>query len=161
MFCFVFLSFFLSEWIFFNICVLSQCTVYWIHCQNIYTFTYQKTLIHTLFCLFLKSFKAFSVSLNECFKITLLETKQVRSIKTSFDIFIQIRFAFLLHLRIENFKPESYFFERNNRIWCLNGYDFKLYQTTFHDKIYHKRLFNSKALFVVYKWPLRIRYQLN
>ena len=31
--------------------------------QNIHTFTCQKTLIRTLFCLFLKSLKAFSVSL--------------------------------------------------------------------------------------------------
>ena len=30
--------------------------------KNIHTFTYQKTLLHTLFCLFLKSSKAFSVS---------------------------------------------------------------------------------------------------
>ena len=27
--------------------VLSQCIVYWIHFQNIHTFTYQKTLLHT------------------------------------------------------------------------------------------------------------------
>ena len=47
---------------FFNICVLSQCIVYWIHFKNIHTFTYQKTLLHTL--LFLKSSKALSVSLN-------------------------------------------------------------------------------------------------
>ena len=40
-----FLPFILSEGIFFfNICVLFQCTVYWIHFQNIHTFTYQKTL---------------------------------------------------------------------------------------------------------------------
>ena len=31
----------------------------------------------------------------------------MRSIKFSFDIFIEIMFAFLLHLLIENFKPES------------------------------------------------------
>ena len=42
---------------FFNISVLSQCIVYWIHFQNIHTFTYQKTLLHTLCCLFLKSFQ--------------------------------------------------------------------------------------------------------
>ena len=47
----------------FNICVLSWCIVYWIHFQNMATFTYGKTLIHTLFCLLLKSPKAFSVSL--------------------------------------------------------------------------------------------------
>ena len=30
--------------IFVNICVLSQCVLYWINFQNIYTFTYRKTL---------------------------------------------------------------------------------------------------------------------
>ena len=49
---------------FFNICVLSQCIVYWIHFQNIHTFTYQKALLHTLFYLFLKSLKTVSVPLN-------------------------------------------------------------------------------------------------
>ena len=42
------------------------------------------------------------------------------------------------------------------RIWSLNGYDFKSYQTTFHIKNYHNWLFNSTAFFVVYKWPLTI-----
>ena len=54
---------------------------------------------------------------------------------------------FLLHLLVENFKPERYCFERSNSIWCLNGYDFELYQTMFQ---------NKTTLFVVYKWPLRI-----
>ena len=54
------------------------------------------------------------------------------------------------------YKPESYCFKWNNRIWWLNGYDFLSYQTTFHKKIYHNRLSNSTTLFVVYKWPLRI-----
>ena len=45
----------LSKGIFFNICVLSQCIVYWIHFQNIHTFTNQKTLLHAFFCSFLKS----------------------------------------------------------------------------------------------------------
>ena len=31
---------------FFNICVLSQCIVCWIHFQNIQTFTYKKSLLH-------------------------------------------------------------------------------------------------------------------
>ena len=34
-----------------------------------------------------------------------------------FYIFMEIMFAFLLHLLIENFKPESYCLERNNRIY--------------------------------------------
>ena len=53
----------LSEDIFFNICVLSQCIVHWIDFQSIYTFTYQKAWLHTLFCLFLKLSKAFIVFL--------------------------------------------------------------------------------------------------
>ena len=53
----------LSEWDFFNIFILFQCIMHWIHFQNTDTITYQKTLFHTLFCLFLKSSKTFSVSL--------------------------------------------------------------------------------------------------
>ena len=47
----------LSEGNFLNICVLSQCIVNWIHFPNIYAFIYQKTLLHTLSWLFLKSTK--------------------------------------------------------------------------------------------------------
>ena len=59
-----FVPFILSKGNFFKICVLSQCIVYWIHFQNIHTFTYQKTLLHTLFCFFLKSSNAFTVPLS-------------------------------------------------------------------------------------------------
>ena len=38
----------LPEENFFNICVLSQCIVYWTNFENIYSFTYQKTLLHML-----------------------------------------------------------------------------------------------------------------
>ena len=54
---------FCQKEIFFKICVLSQCIVYWTHFQNTHTFAYQKALLQTSFCLFLKSSKAFSVSL--------------------------------------------------------------------------------------------------
>ena len=50
----IFCTVYFVRWKFFNIYVLSQCTVYWIHFQNIYTFTYQKTLIHTLLPLVFK-----------------------------------------------------------------------------------------------------------
>ena len=40
--------------IFFNIWVLSQCIMYGINFQNIYTFTYQKTLLHTFLLLVFK-----------------------------------------------------------------------------------------------------------
>ena len=49
-----FASFILSEENVFNICVLSQCIVYWIHFQNIHTFRFQKTLPHTLLVLAFK-----------------------------------------------------------------------------------------------------------
>ena len=54
-----FVRFILPEGSFFNICVLSQCIVHWLHLQNIHAFTYQKTLLHSLFYLFLKSSNAF------------------------------------------------------------------------------------------------------
>ena len=41
--------------------VLSQWIVYWIHFQNIHTFSYQKHYFIHFFCLFLKPLKAFSV----------------------------------------------------------------------------------------------------
>ena len=50
-----FLTFILSEGHFFNICVLFQCIVYWLNFQNIHTFTYQKTILHTLFLLVFKT----------------------------------------------------------------------------------------------------------
>ena len=54
-----FVPFILSEENFFNIFVLSRCIVYLISLQNINTFTYQKTLLHTSFCFSKKSPKAF------------------------------------------------------------------------------------------------------
>ena len=49
-----FVMFILSKGNIFNICVLSPCIVYRITFENIYTFTYQKTLLHTLLLLFFK-----------------------------------------------------------------------------------------------------------
>ena len=49
-----FVPFILSEENVFNICLLSQCIVYWIHFQNIHTSRFQKTLPHTLLVLAFK-----------------------------------------------------------------------------------------------------------
>ena len=62
---------FCQKEILFSICVLSPCVVYWLHLQNIHSFAYQKTLIHTSFCL--KSLKAFSVFL----RVVLVGTKNM------------------------------------------------------------------------------------
>ena len=59
----LFVLFILSKGNCSNICVLSQCIVYWINLKNKRTFIYQKTLLHALFCLSLKSPKAFGVSI--------------------------------------------------------------------------------------------------
>ena len=53
-----------SEGNFFNICGLAQCLVYWIDFQNIYTFTYQKTLLDTLLLLVLKILESVQCILN-------------------------------------------------------------------------------------------------
>ena len=53
----------------------SQCIVYWIHLQNIHTCTHQKTLLHILLWLFLRSSKAFSVSLNRFSSLCFLNQK--------------------------------------------------------------------------------------
>ena len=42
-------------------CFFCQCIVYWTKFQNIYTFTYKKILVQTLFGLFLKLLKALSM----------------------------------------------------------------------------------------------------
>ena len=49
-----FVWFILCKGKFFNIYVLSQCIVYGIHFQDIYTFKYQKTLLQLLLLLIFK-----------------------------------------------------------------------------------------------------------
>ena len=46
-----FVPFISSKRNFFNFCVLPHCIVFWIHFQNIHTFTYQKTILHRLLLL--------------------------------------------------------------------------------------------------------------
>ena len=49
---------------FFKICILSQYILYWIHFQNIHTFAYQKTLLHTLLLLVFKMLENLQCILN-------------------------------------------------------------------------------------------------
>ena len=80
--------------------VLSQCIVYWTHFQNIHTFIYQKTLLLTLFYLFWKLMKAFTVSLRTNIILHhikkhyfILIINQSQSIKT---IYFQIYFIYTI-----------------------------------------------------------------
>ena len=68
------MPFILSEGKFFNILLY----------KNIYTFIYQKALLHTLFCLILKSLKAFSDSINH-HNIFAVQRSSLQSIKMSMD----------------------------------------------------------------------------
>ena len=95
-----FLPFILFEGNILNICVLSQCIVYWIQFQNIHTFTYQKHYFIHFCCLFLKLSKAFSVSLNKSraswaykiMKIKILKSRQVQ-VKLVLEWNCSFRFA--------------------------------------------------------------------
>ena len=62
----LFVAFILSKRKFFNICILFQCIVYWIHFQNIHTFTYEKTLLHTLLLLVFKIVESLHCILKFC-----------------------------------------------------------------------------------------------
>ena len=80
-----FVPFIVSEGNFFNTCILSQRRVFCLHFQNTNTFTYQKTSLHTLFCLFLKSSKAFSVTLR-----TFNITEQIKDLVVSIVVSLPI-----------------------------------------------------------------------
>ena len=98
-------SLFCPNEIFFNICVLSQCIVYWIHFQNIHSFTYQKTSFYTLLGLFLKWSKAFSVSLYQ----TRVEIKMLKSRGSKALVFSLWK----------NWKLCTTLHTVNSRFWCL------------------------------------------
>ena len=71
-----FVRFILFERIFLNICVLSQCTVYWIHFRNTHTFTYHTfhlfVFVESLPCILKKETlsQVFSYEFDEIFKST-------------------------------------------------------------------------------------------
>ena len=62
----------------------------------------------------------------------------MRSTKISFDILAEIMFAFLLHLFIENFKPEIYCFETRYYISLMDAAQNLIFITSYY--IYFKLL---------------------
>ena len=62
---------------FFNICVLSQCMVYWIHFQDIHTLTYLKTLLHTLLLLVFKIVERLQYILNIIFNLKKAQANKI------------------------------------------------------------------------------------
>ena len=107
-----FVPFIFSKGNFFNICVFSHCIVYWIHLQNIHTFTFQKTLFNTFFCLFLKSPKTFSVSLSKKNNINIACWQSictnVHSIKFACTTFNTPEYSPSLYVRIRSERPSKY-----------------------------------------------------
>ena len=90
-----FVPFILSEGFFFyHLCFLSMNSIS-NTIQNIHRFTYKKTLLHTLFCSFLKSSKAFSVSLSQ--KITYLIIHNALLAKSILQIKNLLRHSFRWH----------------------------------------------------------------
>ena len=68
---------------FFNICVISQCIVYWIHFQKIHTSTYQKSLLHTLLLRVFKIVESLQCILNTFISLNNFITYSVTQSKTS------------------------------------------------------------------------------
>ena len=122
----IFILLIFLEVIFFNIFVLSRCIVYWIHFQNKHVFTYQKTLLHSLFCLFLKLLKAFGVSLKSVLLLLLVNFVsglRVKLMNISLIVNIWSSFThlhgFLLPVQLPYFIGFT-FFVCTNRINLLN-----------------------------------------
>ena len=88
---------------FFHICLLPQWITYWIYFQNIHTFSHQKSLLHTHFCLFLKSWKAFCdflrtemfIAFFVRYKKRLTEIKMIRHLGCSIFLTLQRKVTFL------------------------------------------------------------------
>ena len=77
----IFVPFILSERIFFNICVLSQCIVYWIHFQDMPYFVIPKNITS---CTFVPAFKIVG-SLQCIFKLSAAENVWIKRNKKSFN----------------------------------------------------------------------------
>ena len=75
----IFCAVILSEDNFLKICILSQCTVYWINFQNIHTFTYQKIFIHTVLPLVSKIVESLQCILRSS-ENTSLSTQSLKSL---------------------------------------------------------------------------------
>ena len=96
-------SLFYLRGILFNICVLFQCIMYWIHFQDIYIFTYQKTFHTLLFFVFkineslqciIKLYTGITISWSFTLSIRLLLILLVQSVNGV--QFFNITFLFVL-----------------------------------------------------------------
>ena len=121
---------------FFNICVLSQCIVHWIHFQNRRTFIYQKTLLHTLLLLVFKTVKAFIVSLNFSFLVpwlSLQPTSVYQILNWGFARGLIFIVACLQSWEYLNNHENIYL--NNNR--SINSQDFNPLISGVHQKVMH------------------------
>lgn len=100
----------LSEQNYFNICALFQRIVSWINCQNVYTFTDQKTFFHTLICFLLISSKSFIVSLYLRKKNTLFES--IKCWLGTYFCFPEVQFISICQLKCNRLLRGPYDIEK-------------------------------------------------
>ena len=102
----IFCNVYLFEGILFNICVLPQCMVHWINFLNMYTFTYQKTLSHTLLSLAFKIVESGWCIIKQCFNLSHLTKVKAQTFWKSHRTSIKLRkslHSFLDFLKDKNF----------------------------------------------------------
>ena len=92
-----FLTFMLTYGNFWSIFISSQRIEYWINFQNMYNFTYQKVLLHTLFCLFLKPPKVLSQKLRCSIKKVFLKISRKSQEKTCARVSFLIKLQAVWH----------------------------------------------------------------
>ena len=94
-----------------NFCFISMycilCIVYWINFQNIYTFTYQKTLLHTLLLLVFKIVESLQCILKACYQSLLLSETKIKTIL--WDLSFSLTVIMLEHGVIK--RPACSFFD--------------------------------------------------
>ena len=93
----IFCKIYFAQKEFFNICIFIQSIVYWI-----LNFTYQKRILQKLFCLFLKSLKAFNVSLSAKSALSVPNVLSAQGSQTIFGNWKHFKNdeqCFLFHLR--------------------------------------------------------------
>ena len=84
-----------------HLCFISMYSVLNILSEYTY-FTYQKIILHTLFCLFLKLPKGFSVSLSYPSPVP-----YSRFLKVQFQLFIYIKLQYILNIYINHFDKQK------------------------------------------------------
>ena len=105
-------------------------------------FTYQKTLLHMLFCMFLKSSKAFSISFRR-------KSNKEQSKKFKKDFSLQgLEISIVLSLCMDQVALVSIFFLQNEKLSFRGRYSIRVYPTfiQLHGKTYDYKIPHQTVL---------------